>query len=81
MGCGCDETPKTQKVRVYVSRANVARNKEHGVNLPAIVVERDGQRFYGTRVELPKGATVIQSDDPNASPSIWVEGPEVILHG
>lgn len=62
--------------RVYANKANLRWCKEKGLDLPCIVVEKDGQQKFVRGYDLPGGVSVIQ--DLSKSPSVWVQFSEEI---
>lgn len=73
------------RAKVFVSTSIVRANKEHGRNEPAIIVERDGARTTTNQVDILDQnnevvASVIQTDNPNEHPYIYIEAGPIKIH-
>ena len=70
----CENPPKSRPgtCRIFVSRANLERNRLPGSpgTLPSVIVEHQAQRYHSTLVQVPH---MIFRWDGEARPTIWGE--------
>lgn len=66
------------RYRIFVSRADIERNRKTGSWRPCIIVEHaGGKQTLHTRVGLPAGGVVVQGK-PDEVPAVWIEADDVI---
>lgn len=63
------------KTRIYIDRPVVARNKEFGMNKPAVLVERDNKVIHCMEVELHGPSKIVYdpSRGPHDGTTVWME--------
>jgi hypothetical protein len=63
------------KTRIYIDRPALARNKEHGMNKPAVIVERGPSVIHCMEVELHGPSKIVYdaSRGPGDGTTVWME--------